>query len=111
MAAYPKENPAIRIGRSGWALYAILGLLFGVYLGINQIVGLRGKANFAPWKPLVWEISSVIVILAFVPLIIRFERRFRLDSRPRWRVVAAPAAAAGGFSGSPVAGLRALREM
>ena len=111
MAALPEDNPSIRIGRSGWALYAILGLLFGVYLGINQIVDLRGKANFAPWKPLVWEISSVVVIFAFVPLIIRFERRFRLDSRPRWRVVAAHAAAALVFSAGHVAGIVALRKM
>jgi two-component system LytT family sensor kinase len=111
MASLPEDSPAIRIGRSGWLLYAILGLLFGVYLGINQIVDMQGRANYAPWKPLVWEISSVIVIFAFVPLIIRFERRFRLDSRPRWRVVAAHAAGAFIFSAWHVAGIVALRKM
>jgi two-component system LytT family sensor kinase len=111
MAALPEDSPAIRIGRSGWLLYAVLGLLFGVYLGINQIVDLQGRANYAPWKPLVWEISSVIVIFAFVPLIIRFERHFRIDSRPRWRVVAAHAAAALVFSAWHVAGIVALRKM
>ena len=64
MASLPEDSPAIRIGRSGWVLYAILGLLFGVYLGINQIVDLQGRASYAPWKPLVWEISSAIVIFA-----------------------------------------------
>jgi two-component system, LytTR family, sensor kinase len=107
----PEDASAIRIGRTGWLLYAVLGLLFGVYLGINQIVDLQGRANFAPWKPLVWEISSVIVIFAFVPLILRFERHFRLDSRPRWRVVAAHAAAALVFSAWHVAGIVALRKM
>jgi two-component system, LytTR family, sensor kinase len=111
MASLPEDAPAIRIGRSGWVIYAILGLLFGVYLGINQIVDLQGRAYFAPWKPLVWEISSVVVIFAFVPLIIRFERRFRLDSRPRWRVVAAHAGAALVFSAWHVAGIVALRKM
>jgi signal transduction histidine kinase len=111
MASRPEDSPAIRIGRSGWVLYAILGLLFGVYLGINQIVDLQGRASYAPWKPLVWEISSAIVIFAFVPLIIRFERHFRLDSRPRWRVVAAHAAAAFVFSAWHVAGIIALRKM
>jgi two-component system, LytTR family, sensor kinase len=111
MASLPEDSAAIRIGRSGWALYAILGLLFGVYLGINQIVDMQGRANYAPWKPLVWEISSVIVIFAFVPLILRFEGHFRLDSRPRWRVVAAHAAAALVFSAWHVAGIVALRKM
>ena len=41
MASLPEDSPAIRIGRSGWLLYAILGLLFGVYLGINQIVDMH----------------------------------------------------------------------
>jgi hypothetical protein len=110
MAALPEDSPAIRIGRSGWVLYAILGLLFGVYLGINEIVNLRGRSEYAPWKPLVWEISSAVVIFAFIPLIIRFERRFRLDSRPRWRVVAAHAAAAVVFSAWHVAGIVAIRK-
>jgi two-component system LytT family sensor kinase len=91
-------------------LYAVFGLLFGVYLGINEIVNLRGRSEYAPWKPLVWEISSAVVIFAFIPLIIRFERRFRLDSRPRWRVVAAHAAAAVVFSAWHVAGIVAIRK-
>jgi two-component system LytT family sensor kinase len=111
MASLSEDSPAIRIGRSGWLLYAILALLFGVYLGINQIVDLQGRASYAPWKPLVWEISSVIVIFAFVPLIIRFERRFRIDARPRWRVVVAHAAAALIFSVWHVAGIVALRKL
>src|ERR1700753_3955493 len=105
------DSPTIRIGRSGWVLYGILGLLFGVYLGINQIVDFKGRVNLAPWKPMVWEVSSAVVIFAFVPLIILFERRFRLDSRPRWRVVAAHAAAAVVFSASHVAAIVALRKM
>src|ERR1700761_1973330 len=110
MASLPEDAPAIRIGRSGWVIYAILGLLFGVYLGINQIVDLKDRANFAPWKPMVWEISSAIVVFAVVPLIVRFERHFRLDSRPRWRVAAAHAVAALVFSAWHVAGMIALRK-
>jgi len=61
MAAIPGDSP-FRSTRSAWALYAILALLFGVYLGINQLVDLRGRPDIAAWKPLVWEVSSVIVI-------------------------------------------------
>jgi len=105
------DSPPIRIGRSGWALYSILALLFGAYLGVNQIVNLRGKSDIEPWKPLVWELSSVIVIFAVVPLIVRFERRFRLDDRPRWRIIVAHAGAAFLFSAWHVAAIVVLRKL
>ncbi len=105
------EHPAIPIGRSGWLLYSILAMLFGVYLAVNQIVDLRGRSDIEPWKPLVWELSSVIVIFAVVPLIVRFERSFRLDARPRWRIIAAHAGAALVFSAWHVAAIIALRKL
>jgi two-component system, LytTR family, sensor kinase len=108
MAATPYEAP-IR-GRTGWALYALVALVFGVYLGINQLVDLRGHLQIEAWKPLVWEISSVIVIFTLVPFIVRFERRFRLDAHPRWRIAAAHLCAALLFSALHIAGMLALRE-
>lgn len=99
------------IGRSGWVLYSILAVLFGVYLGVNQIVNLRGRTDIEPWKPLVWELSSAIVIFAVVPLIVRFERSFRLDARPRWRIIAAHAVAAFVFSAWHVAAIVVLRKL
>jgi two-component system, LytTR family, sensor kinase len=111
MDSLPMSGEILGIKRSGWVLYALLGLLFGVYLGINQIVDLRGHVEVAAWKPLVWEISSVIVIFALVPFVVRFERRFRLDAVPRWRVFVAHAAAAVVFSALHIAGMLALREV
>jgi two-component system LytT family sensor kinase len=105
------DSPPMRIGRSGWALYSILAVLLGAYLGVNQIVNLRGNANIEPWKPLVWEFSSAIVIFAVVPLIVRFERRFRVDARPRWRIIVAHAAAAFLFSAWHVASIVTLRKL
>jgi two-component system, LytTR family, sensor kinase len=99
-----------RAARSGWVLYAILGLLFGLYEGINSMVGLRG-AGIAAWKPFVWETSSVVVIFALVPFVARFERHFRLDDRPRRRIVVAHACAALVFSAVHVAGMLALRKL
>jgi two-component system, LytTR family, sensor kinase len=104
------ESPPISAGRPGWALYSILALLFGAYLGVNQIVNLHGKADVEPWKPLVWELSSAIVIFAVVPLIVRFERSFRLDARPRWRIILAHAGAAFLFSAWHVAAIVVLRK-
>lgn len=99
-----------RAARSGWVIYAVLALLFGLYLGINSMVGLRG-ASIAAWKPFVWEISSVIVIFALIPLVVRFEAHFRLDSHPRWRIVLAHLGAALIFSALHVAGILLLRKL
>jgi two-component system, LytTR family, sensor kinase len=110
MAAALDDAP-LRIGRAGWALYVVFGLLLGVYLGINQIVDLRGHVEIAAWKPLVWEISSVIVIFTLIPLVVRFERRFRLNARPRWRIIAAHLGAALVFSTLHIAGMLLLRNL
>lgn len=110
MASAPDES-RIRLARSGWPLYGMLALLFGVYLGINQIVDLGSKTSIAPWKPLVWELSSTIVIFAVVPLIVRFEQHFRLDARPRWRIVLAHAGAAIVFSAWHVSSIVVLRKL
>jgi two-component system LytT family sensor kinase len=105
------DESRIRLTQPGWPLYGMLALLFGVYLGINQIIDLGSKSSIAPWKPLVWELSSSIVIFAVVPLIVRFEQHFRLDSRPRWRIVLAHAGAAFLFSAWHVSSIVALRKL
>ena len=110
-AGVPRSATA-RWMRPGWPLYLVLTLLFGIYLGINQIVGLRsGSAGLAHWKPIVWETSSVLVILCLIPLIVRVERRFRLDARPRSRMLAAHAVAAVLFSVTHTAGMVTLRML
>jgi LytS/YehU family sensor histidine kinase len=64
---------------------------------LNQVIGLRGT-QVAPWKPYLWELSSVVVILALIPLIVRVEQHFRLDTRPRGKIIAVHVAAALVFS-------------
>jgi len=98
-----------RAARSGWVIYAVLAVLFGLYLGINSMVGLRGS-NIAGWKPMVWELSSVLVIFALIPLVVRFEAHFRLDAHPRWRIIIAHLGAALIFSALHVAGILLLRK-
>src|ERR1700679_200843 len=99
-----------RAARSGWVIYAVLVLLFGLYLGINSMVGLRGT-GIAGWKPMVWELSSVVVIFALIPLVVRFEAHFRLDGHPRWRIAMAHAGGALIFSALHVAGMLLLRKL
>jgi two-component system, LytTR family, sensor kinase len=73
--------------RPGWPLYLTLAVLLGLYQGLNQLIGMR--FSIAAWKPMVWELSSVLVIGALIPAIVRVERRYRLDARPRSRIILA----------------------
>ena len=68
-------------------VYVACWLLVGLYQGLNAAIG--AGADVATWKPFVWEFSSVLIVLMLVPLVFRFEQRFRIDSRPRSRVVLA----------------------
>jgi two-component system LytT family sensor kinase len=103
------EN-AGRRARPGWILYGVFALLFGLYLGVNQVVGLVGNAEVAMWKPLTWELSSVVVIFAMIPAVVRFERAHPVDAKPRWRALAAHLSGAAVFSVIHVAGILALRK-
>ncbi len=95
--------------RLGWPLYVLLGLLLGIYEGLNQAVGLHSR--FATWKPFVWELSSVLVIFALIPLIAVLENRVRIDSRPRTRVILIHITAAVAFSIVHTTGMVLLRKL
>ena len=98
--------------RLGWPLYLVLALLFGTYLGLNQFIGLRSAGRrYAAWKPFVWELSSILVIVALIPWVVRFERRFGFDGRPRSRVLAAHMVGAIVFSVAHTAGMVGLRKL
>ncbi len=68
-------------------VYVAYWLVLGVYLGLNASIG--ADSSVATWKPFVWELSSAVIIMLLVPLVFRLERRFRVDSRPRARIVIA----------------------
>lgn len=70
-------------------VYVACWLVVGVYQGLNASIG--ADSGVATWKPFVWELSSAMIIMLLVPLLFRFEQRFRIDSRPRARVVIAHA--------------------
>jgi len=95
-----------------WAGYAGCVLGLGFYQGANQLINLRRvQSPVEAWKPFVWELSSVIVIALLIPLIVRLERRVRVDARPRPRVIGVHAAAAVAFSLVHTAGMIALRKL
>jgi LytS/YehU family sensor histidine kinase len=116
--AHPVEHvPRQRSGlasrwlQSRWPLFIALAILFGLYHGLNQLIGLRSGPPIAAWKPFVWELSSVLVIVALSPFIVRMEQRFRLDARPRSRIVVAHAVAAIVFSAVHTTSMVMLRKI
>ncbi len=58
-----------------------------------------------------WETSSVLVILSLIPAIVWVERRFRLDSKPRSRIVAIHLLSACVFSVVHTSGMVAIRKL
>jgi signal transduction histidine kinase len=91
-----------------WTIAALV-LLFGAYLGVNH--SLQISPDTARWKPFVWEMSSVVVIAPLVALIVRFEGRFRVDARPRGRIILAHSLAALVFSIVHTAGMVLIRKL
>lgn len=67
--------------RRGWEIgaWVTFGIVTGTFNAL--VVALeftrRGEA-LAPWKPFLWEFSSLVVTLALVPAVIAFERRHPL---------------------------------
>jgi two-component system, LytTR family, sensor kinase len=101
-------NHAVRLKRTGWIAYVLLAVLVGLYLGVNQMID---NSHIAAWKPFLWEISSAIIIFPCIPLIIGFERRFRLDAKRWWRTLLAHAAGALAFSALHVIGIVVIRKI
>ncbi len=96
----------------GWPLYILLAVMFGLYQGLNQTIGLHNlHSHIATWKPFVWEMSSVLVIVSLIPLVARFEDRCRIDSRPRTRVLLLHLGAAFTFSVVHTTGMVLLRKL
>jgi two-component system LytT family sensor kinase len=88
-----------------------LCVLLGLWQGLNQLIGLAPTPQVATWKPFVWELSSVLVILALIPVIVRVERIFRLNARPRSRIIVAHTVSAIVFSTVHTAGMVAVRKI
>jgi two-component system LytT family sensor kinase len=110
-SASSRATPARRWLRLGWPLYALFALLLGVYEGLNQLVGMRSMhPQIAVWKPFALELSSIVVIFAMLPLVVRFENRVRIDSRPRTRALLAHIGVAVVFSIVHTTGMVLLRK-
>jgi len=93
-------------------LYVLFPLLFGLYLGLNELIGrANSHREIEYWKPLVWETTSVVVLVALVPLVVWFERRCRLDAPNRLRTLGVHLAGAVVFSLVHVGGMYGARKL
>ena len=106
-----RSSLASRWLQSRWPIFITLAILFGLYHGLNHLIELRSGPPIEAWKPFVWELSSILVILALSPFIVRMEQRFRLDARPRSRIVFAHAVAAIVFSAAHTTSMVVLRKI
>jgi len=107
-----EARPAWRWRLSGWLVGLTFAVMFSLYNGLNSLIGNRsGGSTVAAWKPFLWEGSSILVIVALIPAIMRFEDRHRLDSRPRTRVFAIHIAGALIFSAVHVTCMVGLRKL
>jgi two-component system, LytTR family, sensor kinase len=92
-----------------WVVYLACWLLVGVYQGLNARIG--AGDGVATWEPFVWEMSSVVIVLVLAPLVFRLERRFKVDSRPRGRVILAHAGGLLCFSTVHTTAMILLRQL
>ena len=97
--------------RTLWILYALAMLLFGLYLGLNQAIDLVGVPSIASWKAFVWELTSAYVIAVLIPAIVAFESRFRVNARPRGRIILVHLMGAVVFSTVHVGAMVLLRKL
>jgi hypothetical protein len=72
-----RYQPWRRTAEIGWWVVVLLGeAIFNTL--VSWIDLRRGQPGFALWQPLVWELTSSVVVGALIPAIVAFERRFPL---------------------------------
>jgi len=91
-----------------WVVFSL------VHSVVNSVVVLldidRVHLGFAAWEPVVWEFSSNLVLLALVPAVVAFERRFPLELRDWRRLLPVHAAASVAYSVVHVVAMVGVRK-
>lgn len=76
---YPHDRALRR--RAEFGFWAVVLLVQAAFNTVVAWVDLRGAGRaVAAWEPLLWELSSTLVVAALIPAVVAFERRFVL----RW---------------------------
>ena len=109
-SAYQRFLPWRRTFEVGF--WMVLTLVNGTANSITVLIDIRrNELGFAAWKPVVWEFSSGLLMLALIPALVWFTRRFPLhwDNWRRqlpWHLLASVV-----FSLAHVLGMVALRML
>ena len=75
--AYQRFLPWRRTFEVGF--WVVLTLVNGIANSITVLIDIRrNELGFAAWKPVVWEFSSGLLMLALVPVLVWFTRKFPL---------------------------------
>lgn len=85
-------------------------VVLALQAGFNVLVQWMDRPSVAPWQPVVWELSSAIVLGLLVPAVVAWERRFPLRLGVLRRHLAWHLAATVAFSAVHVGGMVALRH-
>ena len=87
MPVTPSPLDRFLLHRRAWEVGLWSGFL-GLQCVFNSVVEMmdldRSGTRYARWEPVVWEASSVLVLLALLPALLAFDRRHPLDAG-RWR--------------------------
>jgi hypothetical protein len=109
-AAVTSGGPAPTGGHAGDRLFILTAVIaLSLFAVVNALSEVHDR-HIALWEPLVWETTSILVIIALLPLFMAFTRRvWPLDS-PLWRSLGLHALALAAFSVTHVAAMGALRS-
>ena len=81
--AFERYQPYRRFAEAGfWIAVFLLQAGFNSLTALDDLA--RAGLRYPPWQPVAWELSSNLVLLALVPALVAFERRFPL----RWDALA-----------------------
>ena len=107
--AFERFQPWRRVFEPGfWIAVFLLQACFNSLTAMDDIE--RAGLRIAPWQPLAWEFTSNLVLLALLPALIAFERRFPIRWSTLARNLPAHFAASIAYSAAHVAAMVLLRQ-
>lgn len=107
--AFERYQPWRRTAETGfWVAVFLLQASFNSLTTVDDLG--RAGLRMASWQPVVWEFSSNLVLLALLPALVAFERRFPLRLETLARNLPLHLAASIAFSIAHVAGMVLLRH-
>ncbi len=93
-----------------WSLYFAFWTVLGLLNAASAVIDVLDNPRFAPWEPLVWEMTSLYTTGLLCPLVVDLARRWRF-TRSNWPpVLAGHLAAMVLFSLAHSAGMVAMRK-